>query len=182
MRHKQDESDLYRIKGFCVAFQPQNLQEFCQAYCPSCQDTQSYAKLGTQSHCNQCFEKPELIPVFQVVLVLKDEPSSGSTEYYKLHYYSPVEQAKRDDPFFFCGVRPCNLYSAKNEQVLERIKLCVKLITRFNVALDLLVEGNFYPSLNMELFSLVEGQICLPSHGKSSVSGESGEHQKSASN
>ena len=114
------------------------------------------------------------------MLVLKDEPSSGSTEFYKLHYYSPIEQEKRVDPLFFNGVHPCNLYSAKNEQVLERIKLCVKLITQFNVALDLVVEGNFYPSLNQELFSLVEGQICLPS-GKSSVSGESGEQQKSGS-
>ena len=41
------------------------------------------------------------MPVYQVTLYLKDENSLDTDEFYKLHYYSPVEQEKRKDALLF---------------------------------------------------------------------------------
>jgi len=50
--------------------------------------------------------------VFQVSLYLKDEKSLDTDEYYKLHYYTPVDQSKRKDALLF-NQEPCNLYKTE---------------------------------------------------------------------
>ena len=92
--------------------------------------------------------------VFQVSLYLKDEKSLDTDEFYKLHYYTPVDQSKRKDALLF-NLEPQNLYHS--ETAFEHITKCVKLLSQFNVYMDLAIEGSYYPALRQDLFLLIEG-------------------------
>ena len=102
----------FRVKAFLMGFQPQNIAEFCVGFCPKCNNTESFTNLNNKNECAEC--STERLPVFQVVLYLKDEHSMGLDEVYKIHYYSQVCQDPEagisiEDPKFF-RFNPCNLY------------------------------------------------------------------------
>jgi hypothetical protein len=88
------------------------VKEFVQAYCATCKTTTSYTNHGLSTQCS-CGD--QLVPVFQVVLFLKDEQSLAVDEVFRLHYYSPVDNPSRLEPRLF-NQDPVNLY--QNEQAL----------------------------------------------------------------
>jgi len=98
--------------------------------------------------------------VFQVVLYLKDEESVGKDECYKLHYYagasSLAKSGGQEDTELF-GLPATNLY--KNSESLQKITKILHLLSQFNVYLDLGIEGNYYPSIKENVFTLVDGAI-----------------------
>ena len=52
----------FRVKAFLMGFQPQNIAEFCVAYCPGCNDTESYTAMNNRTACSKC--QTERLPVF----------------------------------------------------------------------------------------------------------------------
>ena len=92
---KEDLDRLYRVKVTLIGVMPQNVKEFVQAFCPTCNFTKSYSGLGHLSECDKCGS--QLVPVFKLVFYVKDEKSLANDEIYKVHYYSPVGQPSRLD-------------------------------------------------------------------------------------
>lgn len=138
-----------------VGFQPQNIREFCQAYCAKCKEAYSFSQIGTSTQCkNNCMTVVQ--PVFKVVLYLKDEQSHHIDEIFKLHYYTPVGNQNRTDARLF-NIQPCNLYS--DEESLQKVMQYLNLLSQFNVYMDLLIEGGYYPHAMQNLFTLLEGQL-----------------------
>jgi len=113
------EETQFRVRAFLLGFQPQNINEFCVAYCHNCQETYSFAEIG----CNLCPVKScgdaPLSPVFKMVLYLKDEASLHMDEAYKIMYYSSVREKEVKDCKLF-GFEPCNLYQDQEQR--EKIK------------------------------------------------------------
>ena len=89
--------------------------------------------MNKRTACVAC--QAERLPVFQVVLYLKDEHSMGLDEVYKVHYYSQVIHEEEDgtsiaDSKLF-RIAPCNLYAETEKR--NQIKDYLHLLFQYNV-------------------------------------------------
>lgn len=68
-------------------------------------------------------------------MLVKDSSSQMNKNFYRILLYSFDENKGSE---FFSGMKPCNLY--KNPEALQNIQRQVKIMTKFNVWIDAILE------------------------------------------
>ena len=93
-----------------------------------------------------------------MIFLVKDESTLGMDKIYKFHFYSYGGFSED----FFGGLKPTNLY--KDQKALEKIKDYIKLMSKFNVYIDVIVRRKYSQKQNEDLFELYDGKLIdLPS-------------------
>ena len=88
-----------------------------------------------------------------MIFLVKDESTIGMDKIYKLHFYS--YQAHAED--FFGGLKPTNLY--KDQKALNQLKMYIKIMSKFNVYLDIIIRRKYSQKQNDDLYELYDGKM-----------------------
>lgn len=155
------ERNIFKVRFYCLRIDPQDTKEIVQAMCPSCKECYSCKDLGKEGigRCKLCDVETKL--VYKMQLLVKDASSQMNKNFYRLILFSGInvneEQTNEENKEsnentsnvsnFFTGMpnnRPCNLY--KNEEALAIIDKHIRLMLRYNVWIDALIErkGTYY--------------------------------------
>ena len=71
-------------------------------------------------------------------MLVKDQASQLNKNFYRILLYAHDDAYGKN--FFEDPVKPCNLYSEENKEVLDSLKSQIKNLTRFNVWCDAILE------------------------------------------
>ncbi|CAI2367089.1 unnamed protein product [Moneuplotes crassus] len=156
------DGNIARAKFYILNVQPYDAREFVQGFCHVCVDTFSLKNLVThdlqdeetksnQVYCPTCKNKSELIYMLQ--FLVKDDSTEHTAQFYKVLLYSFQGKCDR----FFGGNKPVNLY--KNEKSCEILKKYVKLLTKFNIYIDGVLEKRQESPKSPPYFLLVETEL-----------------------
>ena len=110
--------------------------------CPKCKECFSCAELGPsgKGKCIAC--KVETRLVYKMQMLVKDSSSQMNKNFYRLLLFSGITDSDEDEGSvsgFFAGLqRPVNLY--KNEEALKTVEKHIRLMLRYNVWVDALIE------------------------------------------
>ena len=88
-----------------------------------------------------------------MIFLVKDESTIGMDKIYKIHFYS--YQAFAED--FFGGLKPTNLY--KDPQALQKLKDYIRLMSKFNIHLDMIIRRKYSSKENEDLYELYDGKL-----------------------
>lgn len=142
------EKNIFKVRFYCLRIDPQDAREIVQAMCPMCKECFSCKELG-QSGKGKCMAcKVETRLVYKMQMLVKDASSQMNKNFYRLLLFSGITDSDDEDKSvagFFAGVpKPVNLY--KNEEQLQIIEKHVRLMLRYNVWIDALIErkGTFF--------------------------------------
>ena len=91
--------------------------------------------------------------IYRMIFLVKDESTIGMDKIYKLHFYS--YQAQAED--FFGGLKPVNLY--RDSVALTRIKDYIRLMSKFNIYIDIIIRRKYSQRQNDDLFELFDGKL-----------------------
>jgi hypothetical protein len=118
--------------------------------CPKCKECYSCKDLDAEGlgRCKPC--KTECRLVYKMQLLVKDSSSQMNKNFYRIILFSGVNDDDSDPngvSNFFTGVpgnKPCNLY--QNAEALSVIEKHIRLMLRYNVWIDALIErkGTFF--------------------------------------
>lgn len=135
------ERNAFKVRFYCLRIDPQEIEEIVQAFCPSCYESYSCKALDQdgKGKCKSC--KVETRLIYKMQMLVKDSSSQMNKNFYRILLYS-YEESKGAE--FFNDIKPCNLY--KNPEVLQQIQKQVKIMTKFNVWIDAIIErqGTFF--------------------------------------
>ena len=110
--------------------------------CPKCKECFSCAELGPsgKGKCIAC--KVETRLVYKMQMLVKDSSSQMNKNFYRLLLFSGITDTDEDEGSvsgFFAGLqRHVNLY--KNEEALKTVEKQIRLMLRYNVWVDALIE------------------------------------------
>ena len=130
-------------------------------YCSRCVMTYSFKDLQCDNslpleeqtyNCIKCGEQGS--PIYRVVLLVKDDSTSGTDKCYKLHYYSHDQEPGME---LFGGLSPTNLY--KDEKSRFYLSKYLQLLTRFNIYMDLIIKKRFANQINEDVYQVLDGKM-----------------------
>lgn len=129
------KKNVFKVRFYVLRVEPPELREMVQAMCPECKETFSCKDLGKdgKAKCKDCHKECQLI--YRIQFLVKDSSSQMNKNFYRILLYSDTEEKGHN---FFNGVKPCNLY--KNEEALRSLEKQVKILGKFNVWVDAILE------------------------------------------
>ena len=137
------ERNVFKVRFYCLRIDPQDTKEIVQAMCPKCKECYSCKDLGNkgEGRCKPCQVECRL--VYKMQMLVKDATSQMNKNFYRLLLFSGVNEDDTEEGVsnFFTGVpggKPANLY--KNEEALSVVEKHVRLMLRYNVWIDALIE------------------------------------------
>jgi len=158
---KNNHQNAYsRVNVFIMGVLPCDPFEFTQLFCASCaktfsfRDVQASVVAGGKKEVYNCPECEQISkPIYRMIFLVKDESTLGLDKIYKMHFYS--YNCQTED--FFCGIKPTNLY--KDTSSLAKIKEYMRLLSRFNVYIDIIIRRKYSQKINEDLFELFDGKL-----------------------
>lgn len=136
------QRNIFKVRFYCLRIDPQDAREIVQAMCPNCKECFSCKDLGQsgKGKCIACHVETRL--VYKMQMLVKDASSQMNKNFYRLLLFSGITDSDEDEASvsgFFAGVpKPVNLY--KNEEALQIVEKHIRLMLRYNVWVDALIE------------------------------------------
>ena len=91
--------------------------------------------------------------MYMITFMVKDDSTASLDKCYKIYLYS--YNVLGDE--FFGGFKPTNLY--RNIDVREQLERYLKMMSQFNVYLDIVIKKRFADSIKEEVYEIYDGRL-----------------------